>query len=331
MKKFSRHDSGFSTLSALIACFVIVMMISSVTLFLNNFLRLRKKVDDEIVEKKAMLSFIHNAILKSLNDDAEKQENSRFDEIWQYDGIENGRFVTEIINNSALLNINYLEEDMIYSPWFKKYICDEFDADGFMEDRNSGLFYSNEDYLKYFGTEYDARHFTLTSMVNINQCDRKVLEYLLEACFKDDNVSDYLVSKILLKGNKVILSEADFMMLAGIYYDDLSCHFTYLPQVNINFAGEELLSLVFMYLQIPGWQKKLEYILKLRQESIITEKKIKELFSEREYLKLFSWIGTRNFSYTIFLKGKNLDSRFVLMRNNLGNMFEIKEVSWECK
>lgn len=321
----NNKKSGFTTFFSLLFFCSLSCVLFSITLLITSSNR-RIVAEDEKINQRDIIGNVFLLVADKIYKDLQnKTENSRFDELWEFNNTEIENCKVIIQSDSGLINlynmpIGFLKSEKIRNI-LSKYdttVCDG-ELDVFT---NVGRLFWNFDLLV---SESDKKHdFFFFTPLNLNTIDPIFFREFIKRMELDDSI--YWKKKQLFVNNQFLRDDVEALFCYGLEYDRLKKIFILDGIINVNFATEQALELILNYEEfaIKNVDAKIKSLMEIRQRRAITKKDICMIFGISDNDKLFYYLGVKSSIWKIIIEGKYEKCIYEIFINN-SSIYKVNE------
>lgn len=317
-----KHNKGFSSLEFLITLFFLSLILIALGLFLRTAdLTVKKhtanKNDKEIVD--SVLTDIFNEI----KNDSTPAADSDFDPVWKYNETEINGFHIRIRSLSSLLNLNFIEKDILLKTGLNKFFKSVDEIENLKNMiYNEGLVYSYEKLSDYITEENFNSTFTLYGYANYNVSEELPLKLFINDLTQSAYGDELINKRKAMKFNKqLVQNETELQMLCGIHYDDIFPYVNLNPSLNVNFMSEDCLKALLSYsgFNLSNATQKINNLIELRNNKEISQEELYEVLGISKSNELYYYLGCKTWMWQICLDNQRTSCSVVLARSPVEN------------
>lgn len=310
-------NEGFSSIEYLITLIVLVSIIAVFGIFLRTASITVKKTST-LVEDRKTIDDLLSKVYEDLKKDISPEADSRFDEVWKWNGYEHDGFSITISSLSGLINLNFIPEKKIYETGLKNYFENSEGITFIEKNRQQGtLLYSYDDIKEYITENMFNKYFTFRGFANINISDINSIKIISDNIIGSSYGNElYNKINILRENRQFIQNQTELKMFLGVNYDGIMPFINLNPQININFIDEEALKALLSYsgFNVDRINQKVATIVSLRQTGEIKESELCNILGISKSDELYYYLGCKTWLWQIDINGKNTSCSIILVR-----------------
>jgi hypothetical protein len=317
LKTIIYEQKGHSSVTVLIALFIISALFLGATLTTRTSLLKSKKISHELQSKTEREKLVKQVIGKFENDPS-PESHSPYDPVWDYIAEDHSPYTLELHDISSRLNINWLRTKLFEETDLGNLIISGEHPDVIRSTRSSkGFTMDISSWEETFGEENLAHYFTVYSLANVNVTYDESLHSIYEARH-GENGSQIFMDKIQEGLSEFKLwDKEELPFLLGLGEDDMVPVLTTIPQMNVHFIDPFLLQCILSYPyredRINNYLLKYNNILSARKNQEITEEKLKALIGPNDkQLRVLEYLGTLTTFWKLTISQDNNKASYII-------------------
>lgn len=316
-----KSEDGYSSITVLI----LILFLSGITISVLLFLQITAKHTvnrNHFYAGKQLLEDEVYALIEEMGNDPTPNADSGFDPVWSYIKTRNNENMTLTLEDiSSRFNLNFVRTKMLEHSSFKDIMIEGNTPQSLKLYRGEEGFFSDiqTGYSQFFTDEDLKKYFTVYSYANLNVTYEDSLKKLYSIRISEEGSVLFHESIQDLIRERIPADESKLKDILGADYSSLYPLININPLMNVNFIDEKILKTVLFYPYGEKTHKNSSIYFDItnneRMHSEVLPDRLTSILDvEDDYLRIFQYLGTVTWFWSIRAADKNLELNAVICR-----------------